>query len=421
MSLVDVLEAPAEAAQAENTGPLKGIKVFDMARVLAGPSATQVLGDLGADVVKIERPGHGDDTRKWGPPYLKDAQGRDTTESAYFLSANRGKRSLTLDFTKPEGQALARQMIAQADILFENYKVGDLARYGLSYDQLKDEFPHLIYCSLTGFGQTGPYAPRPGYDFMVQGMGGIMSLTGEVDGDPQKVGVGIADMMTGMYSLVAILSALHHRGKTGRGQHIDAALLDCQVAWLSYAAQYYLTSGEVTPRVGNAHPNIVPYEAFPAADGFIILGCGNNEQFRKFCAFAGRMDLFEDPRFATNESRNINRRILIPMMREITQAQPQSHWIDGLAKAGVPCSPINRVDQVFQDPHVQARGMTVDMPHPLAPEPVRLLASPIRMSETPVSYRYAPPTLGQHTDEVLKEWLQLSNEDISALRQAHVI
>jgi crotonobetainyl-CoA:carnitine CoA-transferase CaiB-like acyl-CoA transferase len=312
-------------------------------------------------------------------------------------------------------------MIAQSDILFENYKVGDLARYGLGYDQLKDEFPQLIYCSLTGFGQTGPYAPRPGYDFMVQGMGGIMSLTGEVDGDPQKVGVGIADLMTGMYSLVAILSALHHRQTSGRGQHIDAALLDCQVAWLSYAAQYYLTSGQVTPRVGNAHPNIVPYEAFPAADGFIILGCGNDEQFRKFCAFAGRMDLFEDPRFASNESRHRHRGILIPLMREVTAQRPQGHWIEGLAKAGVPCSPINQVDQVFEDRHVQTRGMTVDMVHPLTPDPIRLLASPIRMSETPVSYRYPPPTLGQHTDEILTEWLGLKEQEIAALRHKGVI
>ena len=403
------------------SGPLAGLKVFDMSRVLAGPSATQVLGDLGADVVKVERPGQGDDTRKWGPPYVRDADGNDTTESAYYLSANRNKRSITLDFTKPEGQALARRMIARSDILLENYKVGTLSRYNLGYDQLKDEFPGLIYCSVTGFGQTGPYAPRAGYDFLVQAMGGIMSVTGEPDGDPQKLGVGIADLMTGMYGLVAILAALHHRTRTGKGQHIDMALLDTQVAWLSYAGQYYLTSGEAPPRMGNAHPTIVPYEAFPASDGYIILGVGNDGQYARFCQFAGRPELATDPRFATNELRVRNRHDLIPVLRQLISSMPRDHWLKGLEPLGVPCSPINRIDQVFDDPQVRQRGMEITLPHPLAPEPIHLLASPMRFSDTPVDYRHAPPTLGQHTGEVFGDWLGLDEAEIRRLREAGIV
>jgi crotonobetainyl-CoA:carnitine CoA-transferase CaiB-like acyl-CoA transferase len=411
----------ASADRPSATGPLAGLKVFDMTRVLAGPSATQILGDLGADVVKVERPSQGDDTRKWGPPYVRNAEGGNTTESAYYLSANRNKRSITLDFTKPEGQALARRMVAQSDILLENYKVGTLKRYNLAYEQLKDEFPGLVYCSVTGFGQTGPYAPRAGYDFLVQAMGGIMSITGEPEGDPQKLGVGIADLMTGMYGLVAVLAALRHRDQTGKGQHIDMALLDTQVAWLSYAGQYFLTSGQQTPRMGNAHPTIVPYEAFPAADGYVILGVGNDGQYARFCEFAGRPELATDPRFVTNEARVNNRRELIPILREIISQQPRDHWLTGLATLGVPCSPINRVDQVFDDPQVKARGMEIEMPHPLAPEPIHLIGSPMKFSETPVDYRYAPPTLGQHTDEVLKEWLGLDANTIARLRSDGIV
>ncbi|EWY41880.1 CoA transferase [Skermanella stibiiresistens SB22] len=403
------------------SGPLAGLKVFDMTRVLAGPSATQVLGDLGADVIKVERPGQGDDTRKWGPPYVRDGEGANTTESAYYLSANRNKRSITLDFTKPEGQALARRMIAQSDILLENYKVGTLSRYNLGYEQLKDEFPGLIYCSITGFGQTGPYAPRAGYDFLVQAMGGIMSVTGEPDGDPQKIGVGVADLMTGMYGLVGMLAALHHREKTGKGQHIDMALLDTQVAWLSYVGQYYLTSGEAPPRMGNAHPTIVPYEAFPASDGYVILGIGNDGQYGRFCQFAGHPELASDARFATNEQRVRNRLELIPILRDLVSRQPREHWLAGLAPLGVPCSPINTVDQVFDDPQVKARGMAIAMPHALAPEPIPLIASPMKLSDTPVDYRHAPPTLGQHTDEVLGEWLGLGEDDISKLRDDGIV
>jgi crotonobetainyl-CoA:carnitine CoA-transferase CaiB-like acyl-CoA transferase len=402
-------------------GPLAGLKVFDMTRVLAGPSATQILGDLGADVVKVERPGQGDDTRKWGPPYVTDAEGRNTTESAYYLSANRNKRSITLDFTKPEGQALARRMVAQSDILLENYKVGTLARYKLGYDQLKGEFPRLVYCSVTGFGQTGPYAPRAGYDFLVQAMGGIMSVTGEPEGDPQKMGVGIADLMTGMYALVGILAALRHRDLTGEGQHVDMALLDTQVAWLSYAGQYFLTSGQVTPRMGNAHPTIVPYEAFPASDGYVILGVGNDGQFTRFCQFAGHPELATDPLYVTNEQRERNRQHLIPLLREIISQKPRDHWLKGLESLGVPCSPINRIDQVFEDPQVKARGMEIAMPHPLAPESIHLIGNPMKFSETPVTYRHAPPTLGQHTDEVLKEWLGLAEGEIADLRTRGIV
>ncbi|HEV7371382.1 CaiB/BaiF CoA-transferase family protein [Arenibaculum sp.] len=408
------------------TGPLTGIRVLDMTRVLAGPSATQVLGDLGADVVKVERPGQGDDTRRWGPPWLDDGEASAGGEgaggeSAYFLSANRNKRSLTLDFTSAEGQALARRLAGRADVLVENYKVGTLARYGLGWDQLRADHPGLVYCSITGFGQTGPYAPRAGYDFLVQAMGGIMSLTGEPEGEPQKIGVGIADLMTGMYALVAILAALRHRDLTGVGQHVDMALLDTQVAWLSYAGQYYLTSGEVTPRTGNAHPTIVPYEAFAASDGHVILAVGNDAQYRRFCGFAGRPDLADDPRFATNEARVRNRGVLVPILREVIAGHPRRHWIEGLEKLHVPCSPINRVDQVFADPQVRARGMEIGMPHPGASDPVRLIGSPMKLSETPVSYRAPPPLLGQHTDEVLRDWLELPDAEIGRLRALRVV
>ncbi|HEY7990958.1 MAG TPA: CaiB/BaiF CoA-transferase family protein, partial [Stellaceae bacterium] len=294
------------------TGALEGIRIFDMSRVLAGPSCTQLLGDLGAEVIKIERPGEGDDTRKWGPPFLKDGAGRDTAESSYYLSANRAKRSLTLDFTKPEGRAIALRLIAQSDVLVENYKVGNLAKYGLDYPSLRHDFPRLVYCSVTGFGQTGPYAPRPGYDFLAQAMGGIMSLQGEPEGEPMKGAVAFADLMAGMYSAVAILAALHHRDRTGEGQHIDMALLDTQVAWLGNQAQAYLTSGKAPPRLGNAHATVVPYHVFPSADGHIVLAIGNDGQFRKFCACAGVPDLAADPRFATNSARVVNRAVVVP-------------------------------------------------------------------------------------------------------------
>lgn len=403
------------------TGPLAGIKVLDMSRILAGPSATQILGDLGADVVKVEKPGEGDDTRKWGPPFVRDADGNETAESSYYLSCNRNKRSLTLDFTKPEGKALALRLVGQADVLVENYKTGTLAKYGLSYDDLRDAHPRLVYCSLTGFGQTGPYAARAGYDFLVQGMGGIMSLTGEPGGEPMKAGVAIADLMAGIYAAVAILAALRHRDQAGRGQHIDMALLDSQVAWLSNAAQYYLTSGQVTPRYGNGHPTIVPYQTFQAADGWIILAVGNDEQFRKFCAFAGRPELAADERYAKNRARVANRGELVPLLAGIIATKPAAYWLEGLEPLGVPCGPINRLDQVFTDPQVLARDMVVRMPHAAAAEPVALVGSPLKFSDTPVNYRHAPPTLGQHTGEVLGDWLKLDGAIVEALRAKGVV
>ncbi|MGK9164655.1 CoA transferase [Inquilinus limosus] len=388
-----------------SAGALAGLKVLDLTRVLAGPSATQILGDLGADVVKVERPGVGDDTRKWGPPFLKDAEGNDTSESAYYLSANRNKRSIAIDFTHEEGRALLRRLVARADVLVENYKLGDLARYGLGYDDLKDEFPALIYCSITGFGQTGPYAPRAGYDYLIQAMGGIMSLTGPVDGEPMKVGVAIADLMTGTYATIGILAALDHRRRTGRGQLVDMALLDTQVAWLSNAGQYYLTSGVPTPRTGNGHPTIVPYQAFRAADEYLILAVGNDSQFAKFCDVAGRPDLAADPRFATNQARVRNREVLVPIVAGLIAEKPRGFWLEALEARQVPCGPINTIDQVFADPQVAARGMRIEMPHPLAPEPVALIGSPIKLSETPVSYRHAPPVCGADGEEVLRDWL----------------
>ncbi|KGM33857.1 CaiB/BaiF CoA transferase family protein [Inquilinus limosus] len=386
-------------------GALAGLKVLDLTRVLAGPSATQILGDLGADVVKVERPGVGDDTRKWGPPFLKDAEGADTTESAYYLSANRNKRSIAIDFTRDEGRALLRRLVAEADVLVENYKLGDLARYGFGYDDLKDEFPGLIYCSITGFGQTGPYAPRAGYDYLVQAMGGIMSLTGPIDGEPMKVGVAIADLMTGTYATIGILAALDHRRRTGRGQMVDMALLDTQVAWLSNAGQYYLTSGVPTPRTGNGHPTIVPYQAFRASDEYLILAVGNDSQFARFCEVAGRPDLPTDPRFATNQARVRNREVLVPIVAGLIAEKPRGHWLGALEARQVPCGPINTIDQVFADPQVVARGMRIEMAHPLATDPVALIGSPIRLSETPVSYRHAPPVCGADGDAVLRDWL----------------
>jgi crotonobetainyl-CoA:carnitine CoA-transferase CaiB-like acyl-CoA transferase len=404
--------------------PLSGIRVFDLTRILAGPSCTQLLGDLGADVIKIERAGAGDDTRKWGPPYVKDAAGNDTSESAYYLSANRNKRSITLDLSKPEGQALAKRLIAKSDVMAENFKVGDLAKFGLDYPTLAKEFPRLVYCSITGFGQTGPYAPRAGYDMLAQALGGIMSVTGPAEGSPgtqpYKVGVGIADIMTGMYAAVSILAALRHRDATGEGQHIDMALLDTQVSWLANEGLNYLVSGQTPVRRGNGHPNIVPYEVFAAADGFVILAIGNDGQFAKFCAFAGCPELASDPRYATNPARVANRNDIVAKVNDITKRHTQSHWVDGLAKAGVPCSPVNDIAQVFDDPQVKARGMRIEMPHAGGTN-VPLIASPIKMSKTPPAYRRAPPVCGQHTDEVLREMLGMDDGEIGALRERGVV
>ena len=404
------------------SGPLSGLRVFDLTRILAGPTCTQLLGDLGAEVIKIERPGEGDDTRKWGPPYLKDETGAETHESAYYLSSNRNKRSVTLDIAQAEGQALAKRLLAKCDILVENFKVGGLAKYGLGYADLKAEFPNLVYCSVTGFGQTGPYAPRAGYDYLAQGMGGIMSLTGEPDGEPIKVGVGIADVMCGMYASTAILAALRHRDAGGGGQYIDLALLDTQIAWLVNEGLNYLTSGEVPVRRGNEHPNIVPYKVMPCADGYFILAVGNDSQFRKFCDFAGAPDLPNDPRFATNPLRCANREALYALLPDYTLTKSQSEWLDGLASRGVPCGPVNTLDQVFADPHVQQRGMQIQVPYPgMEGGQVDLIGNPIKFSKTPVEYRRHPPRMGQHTDEVLGELLGLSASNLEDFRARKVI
>ena len=403
------------------TAPLAGLRVFDLTRILAGPTCTQLLGDLGCDVIKIERPGEGDDTRKWGPPFLQDEAGEDTTEAAYYLSSNRNKRSLSLDIAKPEGQALARRLIAGCDILVENFKVGGLAKYGLAYADLKDDNPGLIYCSITGFGQTGPYAPRAGYDYLAQGLGGIMSLTGPVEGEPYKVGVGIADVMCGMYAASAILAALHHRHQTGRGQHIDLALLDTQVAWLVNEGLNYLTSGKVSKRQGNEHPNIVPYKVMPCSDGYFILAVGNDRQFQSFCAFAEAPELAADPRFTTNADRVRNREALYALLPEVTAKKTQAEWVDGLAVLHVPCSAVNTLDQVFADPQVRHRGMHLKMPYTGSQSgEVDLIGNPIKFSETPVDYRHAPPTCGQHSDEVLQEF-GLSPDEIAGLKDGGVV
>ena len=404
------------------TTPLAGLRVFDLTRILAGPTATQLLGDLGADVVKIERPGQGDDTRKWGPPFVKDAEGEDSTTAAYYLSANRNKRSLTIDIATEDGQALARRIAAECDIFVENFKVGGLKRYGLDYDSIRQVKPDILYCSITGFGQTGPYAPRAGYDYLAQGMGGIMSLTGEPEGEPIKVGVGIADIMCGMYAVSAILAALHHRTKTGEGQHIDLALLDSQVAWLTYEGLNYLTSGEVPKRQGNEHPNIVPYKVLPCADGYFILAVGNDGQFRRFCDFAGRPELAEDPRFATNAQRVQNRAELYPILEALTPSKTLADWVEGLSALGVPSGAVNTLDRVFADPQVQHRGMRIEMTDAEALQGrLALIGNPIKFSKTPVDYRYPPPRMGQHSDELLKELLDLPDEEIARLRDSGAI
>ncbi|ROO40078.1 CoA-transferase [Pseudomonas sp. AF76] len=405
-------------------GALSHLRVLDLSRVLAGPWAGQILADLGAEVIKVERPGNGDDTRAWGPPFLKDANGENTTEAAYYLSANRNKQSVTIDFTHPEGQKLVRELAAKSDILIENFKVGGLAAYGLDYDSLKAINPRLIYCSITGFGQTGPYAKRAGYDFMIQGVGGLMSLTGRPEGEegagPVKVGVALTDILTGLYSTAAILAALAHRDHAGGGQHIDMALLDVQVACLANQAMNYLTTGHAPKRLGNAHPNIVPYQDFPTADGDFILTVGNDGQFRKFAEVAGQPRWADDPRFATNKQRVANRSILIPLIRQATVFKTTAEWVAQLECAGVPCGPINDLAQVFADPQVQARGLAIELPHGLAGK-VPQVASPIRLSETPVEYRSAPPLLGEHTLEVLRRVLGLDEAAVAVFREAGVV
>jgi crotonobetainyl-CoA:carnitine CoA-transferase CaiB-like acyl-CoA transferase len=407
--------------------PLSGVRILDLSRVLAGPWCTQTLADLGADVIKVERPmrngSGGDDTRGWGPPFLKARDGEDTAEAAYYLGTNRNKRSITVDIARPEGQALIRRLAAQCDIFIENFKVGDMARYGLDAAALRALYPRLVYCSITGFGQTGPYAERAGYDYAIQGIGGLMSVTGERDdlpgGGPQKVGVAVADLFTGMYASVAILAALRHRDATGQGQAVDMALLDTQVAMLANLGANFLATGAAPRRAGNAHQNIVPYQVFETSDGHMILAVGNDGQFAKFCEVAGRPELAADPRFARNADRVRHRAVLVPLLEEIVRARPKQQWLSALEAAKVPCGAINDLAEVFADPQVQARGMTVPMPHPLA-DTLRVVASPMKLSDTPVQYRRAPPLLGEHTDEVLAE-LGWSDAERAELRRQDIL
>jgi len=404
------------------TGPLHGLRVLDLTRILAGPTCTQILGDLGADVIKVEQAGSGDDTRRFAPPFIKDEDGQDTAESAYFCSTNRNKRSITLNIADAEGQDIARRLAALSDILVENFKFGGLAKYGLSYDQLKDENPGLVYCSITGFGHTGPYAERPGYDVLIQAMGGFMSITGEPDREPQKAGIPIADLMAGMYASVAINAALRHREKTGEGQHIDIGMLDTMTATLSIMGSSYLSTGVVPQQLGNVHPNIVPYQVFATADGKIVLAAANDAQYQRFCEFAGVPELSTDEKYKSNELRVRNRQELTEKLQAVFAQKPSQHWLEGLEKINVTCGPINTIGQVFDDPQVQARGMELEMPHPATGNnPVHLIASPIRMSKTQTDYRYGPPTLGQHTDEILRELLDLNADTITGLRERGVI
>jgi crotonobetainyl-CoA:carnitine CoA-transferase CaiB-like acyl-CoA transferase len=405
-------------------GPLSHIRALDLSRVLAGPWCGQNLADLGAEVIKIERPGTGDDSRAFGPPWLKDRAGKDTRESAYFASANRGKKSVTVNLSKPQGQNIVRELARQSDVLIENYKVGDLARYRLGYDDLKSINPRIVYCSVTGFGQTGPYRERPGYDFMIQGMGGVMSITGERDdlpgGGPQRVGIPIADIMTGMYATVAICAALAHRERSGAGQHLDLALLDTQVGILANQGMNYLATGVPPGRIGNAHPNIVPYQPFKTRDGDVILACGNDNLFGKFCEVAGCQALARDPRFSTNSKRVENREAITRLLAEIFAQRTTKEWCDALEAAGVPNGPINNLEQVFEEPQVAARGMKFELEHPLAGK-VPLIASPMKFSGTPLEHKAAPPTLGQHTEEVLRGVLRMEEAAIAKLRADGVI
>ncbi len=404
-------------------GALSGIRVLDLSRVLAGPWATQILADLGAEVIKIERPGVGDETRAWGPPYQKDCDGLDTTESAYYLCANRNKKSVTIDIASPQAGEILRQLASQCDVLVENFKVGGLRRYGLNYEAIKQVAPRIVYCSITGFGQTGPYASRPGYDFLIQAAGGLMSVTGRADGEqgagPIKAGVAVADILTGLYATIGILAALRSREQTGLGQYLDMSLLDVQVACMANQATNFFMSGKPPRRLGNGHPNVVPYQDFVTSDGSIILAIGNDSQFRKFCTVSGHPELGTDPRYAKNTARLENCPALLAILRKIMLERSSLQWIELLSEAGVPCGPINDLAQVFADPQVQARELRLDLPHRFGV--ASSVANPIRLSETPVAYRRGPPTLGEHTQEVLQDWLKLSDGEVAELRREGVI
>ena len=400
-------------------GALSHVRVLDLSRVLAGPWASQLLADLGAEVVKIERPGAGDETRGWGPPWLTTPDGVETRESAYFACTNRGKKSVTVDLSRPDGQAIVRRLAARSDVLLENFKVGSLSRLGLGWEDLSPLNPRLVYCSITGFGQSGPYKDRPGYDFVVQAMGGLMSVTGQPDGEPMKAGVAMTDILTGMYVATAVLGALAHRERTGEGQRVDLALLDVQVATLANLAENYLVTGRPPDRHGNAHASIVPYQSFATQDGYLVVAVGNDRQFTRLCEVGGRPELAADPRFATNAARVENRAVLVPILQALLADRPTQDWVGVLEGAGVPCGPINDLAQVFEDPHVRSRGLRVEVPHPLAGS-VPVVASPMRLSRTPVRHG-TPPLLGEHTREVLGDVLGMSEAEIEALRREKVI
>ena len=405
-------------------GALSHIRVLDLSRVLAGPWCAQNLADLGADVIKVERPGAGDDTRHWGPPFAKDANGNETKESAYFICINRNKRSITIDIAKPEGQEIIRKLATESDVVIENYKVGDLAKYGLDYESLKKVKPDLVYCSVTGFGQTGPYAQRPGYDFIIQGMGGFMSVTGEAEdfegASPQKSGVAIADIFTGMYASSVILAAIIHRDRTGEGQYIDMSLLDTQIAVMANMSSAYLTSGEVPKRWGNASQIIVPYQTFPTSDGWMIVAAGNDGQFRHFVTVGGEAHLADNPLYLSNPLRVQHRKQLVPLLEQMTRKKPKGEWITLLEKAKVPCGPINNLKEVFENEQVIARNVLLNVPHPTVGN-MKLVASPMKLSKTPTEVRMAPPTLGQHTEEILHDRLKLNDQAIHELRAKGII
>ena len=396
-------------------GPLSGLRVLDLTRVLAGPTCTQMLGDLGAEVIKIERPEAGDDTRGFAPPFWPE-----TKESAYFLGVNRNKKSVTLDMAKPEAQAILHRLLESCDILVENFKVGALAKYGLGWEQLKAKYPRLIYCSITGFGQTGPYAPRPGYDALIQAMGGVMSLTGEPNGSPQKVGIPVADLFAGLYGCIGILAALNHRNATGQGQQIDIGMLDTHVAWLANQGMNYLSTGENPPRLGNQHPNISPYQEFPTKDGYIILAVGNDPTFERFCKAFGQEHLLADERFSTNPKRVANRDLVTQTLTPVMKSRTTTEWVEALEAQKIGCGPINTLKDVFADPHVQARNMTLEMDHGSGAK-VKVIANPVKLSATPPTYRSAPPVLGEHTDEVLSGLLGMTAEEIAALRAKAIL
>lgn len=412
------------SSQTVTPGPLAGLRVLDLSRVMAGPWCTQILADLGAEVIKIERPAAGDDTRHWGPPWLKDPQGKERPQSAYYLSANRGKHSVTVDIGKPEGQAIIRELAAKCDVLVENFKTGGLAKKGLGYDQLASINPGLVYCSITGFGQTGPMANHAGYDYLVQAQAGLMSITGVADGQPgagpQRVGMAVADLTTGMNAAVAILAAMHHRAKSGEGQYIDMALLDVQVSWLANQALNYFCSGQVPGRTGEYHPNLAPYQPFPTADGQVIIAVGNDSQFRKLCETAGCPELADDERFSTNPERVRFRQELVGKLCELTRTRTSREWMEQLAKVQVPCGPMQNIAEVFEDPQVLARGMKLELEHPVLGT-VPGIANPIKFSKTRAQYHKAPPILGEDTDAILERVLGKSPDDIRALKASGVL